>query len=78
MPVKHDLFQDLGITKEEVSKRRGADPHLDKLFMQYSEKDVEVVEAEANDAIGVSDDALRKLKEERLLIKDKIVKLLAI
>lgn len=77
MPVKHDLLQDLGLTKEAVSKCRSANPHLDKLFAQYSEKDAEVVEAEANDAIGVSDEVLRALKEQRLLIKDKIAQLLS-
>ncbi|MBW0235969.1 MULTISPECIES: YdcH family protein [Pseudomonas] len=78
MPVKHDLLQDLGLTKEAVSQSRSADPHLDKLFVQYNEKDAEVVEAEANDAIGVPDDVLRKLKEQRLQIKDKIAQRLSV
>ena len=46
------------------------------VFIQYNEKDAEVVEAEAQEAIGVSDEVLKKLKEQRLLIKDKIAKLL--
>ena len=62
MPVKHDLLQDLGLTKEAISKFRSENPHLNQLFVQYGEKDAEVVEAEANDAIGVADDVLRKLK----------------
>ena len=76
MPVKHDLLQDLGLTKEAVSKFRSENAHLNQLFIQYSEKDAEVVEAEANDAIGIPDDVLKKLKEQRLLIKDKIAQLL--
>ena len=77
MPVKHDLIQDLGLTKEAVSKFRSENPHLNQLFVQYGEKDAEVVEAEANDAIGVPDDALRALKEQRLQIKDKIAQILS-
>ena len=77
MPVKHDLLQDLGLTKEAVSKFRSENRHLNQLFVQYGEKDAEVVEAEANDAIGVPDDALRALKEQRLQIKDKIAQILS-
>ena len=77
MPVKHDLLQDLGLTKEAVSKFRSENPHLTQLFVQYGEKDAEVVEAEANDAIGVPDDVLRTLKEQRLQIKDKIAQILS-
>ena len=77
MPVKHDLLQDLGLTKEAISKFRSENAHLNQLFVQYGEKDAEVVEAEANDAIGVADDVLRKLKEQRLLIKDKIAQILS-
>lgn len=78
MPVKHDLLQDLGLTKEAVSKFRSENPHLNQLFVQYGEKDAEVVEAEANDAIGVPDDVLRTLKEQRLQIKDKIAQILSV
>ncbi|VVN52261.1 hypothetical protein PS685_00896 [Pseudomonas fluorescens] len=77
MPVKHDLLQDLGLTKEAVSKFRSENPHLNQLFVQYGEKDAEVVEAEANDAIGVPDNVLRTLKEQRLQIKDKIAQILS-
>ena len=77
MPVKHDLLQDLGLTKEAVSKFRSENPHLNQQFVQYGEKDAEVVEAEANDAIGVPDDVLRTLKEQRLQIKDKIAQILS-
>ncbi|PAA14838.1 YdcH family protein [Pseudomonas fragi] len=77
MPVKHDLLQDLGLTKEAVSKFRSENPHLNQLFVQYGEKDAEVVDAEANDAIGVPDDVLRTLKEQRLQIKDKIAQILS-
>lgn len=72
MPVKHDLLQDLGVTKDAVSKRRSEDGHLDQLFMDYKVIDTEVVEAEANNAVGVADEVLNKLKAKRLLVKDKI------
>ena len=77
MPVKHDLLQDLGLTKEAVSQFRSENPHLNQLFVQYNEKDAEVLEAEANDAIGVPDEVLKKLKEQRLHIKDKIAQILS-
>ena len=53
MPVKHDLLQDLGLTKEAVSKFRSENPHLNQLFVQYGEKDAEVVEAEALSLIHI-------------------------
>ncbi len=76
MSVKHDLLQDLGISKENASERRKQDHHLDALFRKYDQADQDVVKAEANDAIGVSDEQLLKLKEKRLLVKDEIARLL--
>lgn len=73
MPVKHDLYADLSISKEELAKRRGSDPKLNKLVAHYDEIDAEVVKAEAGDSGNISDDDLKKLKEKRLLAKDKIV-----
>ncbi|MGY2378451.1 YdcH family protein [Pseudomonas sp. SDO524_S393] len=70
MPVKHDLYQDLGISKEVVHERRASDAHLDSLLNKYDDADKEVLKAEAASA---SDDIVEKLKKERLLIKDKIV-----
>ncbi|MFL1528728.1 DUF465 domain-containing protein [Pseudomonas sp. O230] len=71
MPVSHDLFQDLKISKEEIQQKRTKDPLLDSLINKYSQADAEVVKAEQAKS---SDDAVRKLKETRLLVKDKIVK----
>ncbi len=73
MPVKHDLFADLGITKEELSKRRSKDAKLNQLVEKYDALDADVVKAEEGSAGDVSDDQLKKLKEKRLLAKDKIV-----
>ncbi len=73
MPVKHDLFKDLGLTKEQVSERSSADKKLNQLLNDYSQIDAQVLEAESGAAGNVSDDELKKLKEKRLLIKDKIV-----
>jgi uncharacterized protein YdcH (DUF465 family) len=77
MPVKHDLYADLSISKEELAQRRGGDPKLNKLVTQYDEIDADVVKAESGSAGDVSDDQLKKLKEKRLEAKDKIVQQLS-
>ena len=73
MPVKHDLYQDLGLSKEVVHERRASDKRLDSLFTQYDAADGEVLKAESASA---SDEDVEKLKKKRLLVKDKIVELL--
>lgn len=74
MPVKHDLYQDLGMSKEVVHERRASDKRLDSLLTQYDAADGEVLKAESASA---SDDEVEKLKKKRLLIKDEIVAKLA-
>jgi hypothetical protein len=74
MPVPHDLYQDLKISKEDIQQKRTKDPLLDSLINKYSQADAEVVKAETAKSDAPSDDALKKLKEHRLLVKDKIVK----
>lgn len=71
MPVTHDLYQDLKLSKEEIQQKRTKDPLLDSLINKYSQADADVVKAEESKS---NDDAVRKLKEQRLLVKDKIVK----
>ena len=71
MPVSHDLYQDLKRSKEEIQQKRTKDPLLDSLLNKYSQADAEVVKAEEAKS---NDDMVRKLKEARLLVKDKIVK----
>jgi uncharacterized protein YdcH (DUF465 family) len=71
MPVPHDLYQDLKRSKEEIQQKRTKDPLLDSLLNKYSQADAEVVKAEEAKS---NDDTVRKLKEVRLLVKDKIVK----
>jgi uncharacterized protein YdcH (DUF465 family) len=75
MPVKHDLYADLGITKEELGKRRGVDVKLNSLVDQYNELDAQIVSIEEKG--DASDDELRTLKEKRLLAKDKIARQLS-
>lgn len=70
MPVKHDLYQDLGLSKDVIHERRASDKRLDSLLTQYDDADKEVLKAEAASA---SDDEVEKLKKKRLLVKDKIV-----
>ncbi|WP_219273264.1 DUF465 domain-containing protein [Pseudomonas sp. Xaverov 83] len=70
MPVKHDLYQDLTFTKEDIQQRRAGDNYLDSLFHQYDSADKEVLELESSSG---GDEELEKLKKKRLLIKDKIV-----
>ncbi|HEY0287135.1 MAG TPA: DUF465 domain-containing protein [Pseudomonas sp.] len=74
MPVKHDLFADLSISKQDLTTRRNSDRKLNQLVTQYDEIDAEVVKAESGSLGDISDDQLKKLKEKRLLAKDKIVK----
>jgi len=71
MPVKHDLFADLHLTREQVTERRAQDSKLNHLLDEYDDIDKQVLAAEAALA---EDDDVRKLKEKRLLVKDKIVR----
>ncbi|MCR4541644.1 DUF465 domain-containing protein [Pseudomonas sp. 18.1.10] len=70
MPVKHDLYQDLGLSEDVIHERRASDKRLDSLLTQYDDADKEVLKAEAASA---SDEDVEKLKKKRLLVKDKIV-----
>lgn len=70
MPVKHDLYADLSITKEELAKRKGSDAKLNALVEHYDELDIQIVNAE--EAGDIPDDELKKLKEKRLQAKDTI------
>ncbi|CAI2797804.1 DUF465 domain-containing protein [Pseudomonas fluorescens group sp.] len=70
MPVKHDLYQDLGFSKEVVHERRANDKRLDSLLTQYDDADKEVLKAES---VSAGDEEVEKLKKKRLLIKDDIV-----
>ncbi|WP_122735760.1 hypothetical protein, partial [Pseudomonas viridiflava] len=71
MPVKHDLFADLSLTRDEVAERGRRDARLQQLLNDYESADVEVLNAEKGSAGGIGDDALRTLKEKRLLVKDR-------
>jgi uncharacterized protein YdcH (DUF465 family) len=73
MPVKHDLFKDLGFTREQVAERSKADKKLNQLLVDYDEIDAGVLKAEAGAAGSVSDEQLNRLKEKRLRIKDVIM-----
>ncbi|MFB3306530.1 DUF465 domain-containing protein [Pseudomonas sp. AMR01] len=71
MPVKHDLYQDLGRSKDDVHKRRADDKRLDSLLTQYDAADTDVLKAESASA---SDEDVEKRKKKRLLIKDEIAR----
>jgi uncharacterized protein YdcH (DUF465 family) len=73
MPVKHDLYADLSFTREQVTERRKTDRKLNQLLTDYDDSDANVLTAESGAAGNIDDDKLKKLKEKRLLIKDKIV-----
>ncbi|AHZ67138.1 MULTISPECIES: hypothetical protein [Pseudomonas] len=73
MPVPHDLYQDLKLSKEDIQQKRSKDPLLDSLINKYSQADAEVVKAETAKSDAPSDDALKKLKETRVQVKQKIV-----
>ena len=70
MPVPHDLYQDLKLSKEDIQQKRTKDPLLDSLINKYSQADAEVVKAEEAKS---SDDSVKKLKEKRFQVKEKIV-----
>lgn len=78
MPVKHDLLKDLNVTKEDVAALRSYDDRLSQLLDSYEAVDAEVVEAESGASGYITDDELKKLKEKRLLVKDKIVQRLTL
>lgn len=73
MPVKHDLYADLKLSREQVNERRNADKKLNHLLDDYARIDSEVLAAESGPAGGIGDEELKKLKEKRLAIKDSIV-----
>lgn len=70
MPVKHDLFADLNLSKEQFIEKKKTDPRLSQLHEDYNRKDAEVVEAEKSSS---ADDTVTRLRKERLKIKDEIV-----
>ena len=73
MPVPHDLYQDLKISKEDIQQKRANDPRLAALIDQYLRADADVVKAETAQSDAPSDDALKSLKELRFKAKEKIV-----
>ncbi len=74
MPVKHDVFADLNMTQEQIKKHRAQDNKLNQLLNVYEDIDKRVLAAESALA---ADDELKRLKEKRLLVKDKIVQQLS-
>lgn len=73
MVISHDLCQDLGVSPEELKKRRTEDAKLDHWLVEYENVDQRTVNAEEANPVLVSDEELRAMKEERLVIKDKIM-----
>lgn len=73
MPVKHNLYADLGVTADEFEAHKKAHSQLADLEAKYLSKDRDVVDAEESSS---ADDLVNKLRKERLAIKDDIVKLL--
>lgn len=69
MPVTHDLFADLNTTQEDFDKLKEKHSELTKLHKDYLAVDKATVAAEGN---GTADDKVTQLRKERLLIKDKI------
>ena len=73
MPVPHDLLADLHVTADAFQALIDKDQTLHGLHKEYNAKDKEVVAAEKN---GTNDDAVTRLRRERLLIKDKIERII--
>ncbi|WP_150305932.1 hypothetical protein [Pseudomonas saliphila] len=72
MVASHDLYQDLQVSREEIQKRREQDSKLDKLLDEYSDLDNQVLAGESISAGDVEDDDIKKLKEKRRAVKDRI------
>ncbi|WP_263260798.1 DUF465 domain-containing protein [Pseudomonas sp. RIT-PI-S] len=70
MPVPHNLYADLGRSKEEVAKLQQTNSRLQSLIAKYDEIDRQVVDAENASA---NDDVVNDLKKRRLDTKNKIV-----
>lgn len=70
MPATHDLYADLGRTREEVNKLQQTNKLLQSLVIKYEDIDRQVVDAENASA---DDDTVSALKKKRLDIKNKIV-----
>ncbi|MCY1406458.1 hypothetical protein D9M71_217250 [compost metagenome] len=73
MPVPHDLLADLHVTADAFQALMDKDQALHSLHKEYNAKDKEVVAAEGN---GTNDEAVNRLRKERLLIKDKIERII--
>ena len=73
MPVQHDLPADLHIAEDKFQALIDKDQDLHKLHKDYNAKDKEVLAAEGN---GTNDEAVNRLRKERLLIKDKIERII--
>ncbi|MEK2608590.1 DUF465 domain-containing protein [Pseudomonas shirazensis] len=73
MPVPHDLFADLSIQPDDFHALSAKDPELLKLHKAYQAKDKRVDVAERT---ATTDDTVTLLRKERLLIKDKIVRII--
>ncbi|MDH1629717.1 YdcH family protein [Pseudomonas mosselii] len=69
MPVPHDLLADLHVTADQFQALIDKNQDLHKLHKEYNAKDKEVVTAEGN---ATGDDTVNRLRKERVLIKDKI------
>ncbi|MDU9391424.1 YdcH family protein [Pseudomonas japonica] len=69
MPVKHNLYADLGVTAEAFEAHKKKDSRLSTLEEDYLRKDRQVVEAEEN---ASADEEINRLRKERLKIKDEI------
>ncbi|KXG82344.1 MULTISPECIES: DUF465 domain-containing protein [Pseudomonas] len=69
MPVPHDLLADLHVTADQFQALIDKNQDLHKLHKEYNAKDKEVVAAEGN---ATNDDTVNLLRRERLLLKDKI------
>lgn len=71
MPVKHDLYADLSVSKDKLGELRSKDARLNQLVEHYDRIDADIVKAEAGSAGDISDDQLKKLKENACWPKTK-------
>jgi uncharacterized protein len=75
MVATHDIYQDLGYSRDDLEKRRTSDAQLDELLKDYASLDEQIVMSESLDGGDSSDDEpTRTLKAKRLQVKDSIVR----
>lgn len=74
MVATHDLSKDFPEHAEALKTLSQSDPDFKKLLLDYYELDRRIVDRE--EANGFQDEELNKMRQERVLLKDRIAQTL--